>query len=145
MRIITSPAVRGSIIDERTGLPIAGAEVFVSKAEYDTPSNAVTGEIESGPDTEEQLIPPTQEELWSNARPPFVVSAGDGHFSIPAKKMWILYIVPMDIFFNDEWLVVRREGYDKMVKRVSSPYRELVDLGRITLRKRDEGRPAEEK
>lgn len=136
MRFATSPGVTGIVKDAQSHAPVAGAEVFVSRARYRLPvvTNTVTGQTEIVPGTQNQLLPPSLQEAFTNARPPTVVTRPDGRFSIPPEKRWGIYIVPMDVFGPYGTLVIRREGYEDMLRVLHSPPAE-IEVGEIKIEK----------
>ena len=127
----TSPGVSGRVVDALTGAPLKDAEVFVSKATAEFPSNAfdpVTDQLKPGA----LPMPPSIDEAIRMARPPAVLTAEDGAFAIPRGKRWGIYIVPMDTFPPRGSLVIRREGYQNLLLPVSSW--NVIDVGTIALK-----------
>src|SRR3954468_8377794 len=82
---ITTPAVRGVVVDRQTSAPVAGAEVIISRARFDP-------WIMVDPATHQPLIvndprllspkAPALSEVLKRARPPAVQTADDGSFFI---------------------------------------------------------------
>jgi hypothetical protein len=136
MRFTASPGATGMVLDAHSHVPIAGAEVFVSRARYTLPlvTNSVTGEIEAVGCTVDQLVPPSLSAAVTNARPPIVITGSDGRFSIPPLKRWGIYVVPMDVFAPKGTLVVRREGYTNAIRYLFAPS-SVADVGEIRLEK----------
>lgn len=134
-RFTTSPGATGLVLDSRTRAPISNAEVFVSKVSYQLPvvTNSVTGKTEAVPATEDQLVPPTLDDAVKKRRPPTVFTSSDGRFSIPPQTEWGIYIVPMDMFFPQGTLVIRREGYTNAMQFIGSPTNQTVDVGEVLL------------
>jgi hypothetical protein len=112
MRFTVRPGANGTVVDSQTHAPVAGAEVFFSRSSYTF-----------------YHFPPQPPEIGpavSNATPPFVFTDASGRFTIPPRKKWGVYIVPMDVFVAPATLVVRRDGYAPELLLVNS--RSTVDL-----------------
>jgi hypothetical protein len=107
------PGVSGRLVDAATDAPIPGADVHLKRYER---------------------------ELMFNDKPPEEVAeatGSDGAFSIPARKTWGLYIVPMDVF-NRKWTVtIEASGYQKYESDLSAnPMGQSeFELGAIRLQK----------
>jgi hypothetical protein len=110
-KFTTTPAVHGTIIDATTGAPIPGAQVLVSEAR---PNLAFFQDPKIGDrntPTDPTVTVPPLAQVIAKARPPTVITAADGAFSIPAKHRWWIYFIPMDVFEPSGTLLVRRPGY----------------------------------
>ena len=135
MRYATSPGATGTTVNSETGAPVAGAEVFISRALFSRPAitNAITGEVQSVDATTDHLLPPSLTEAVANCRTPIVVTGADGRFSIPAERKWGVYIVPMDVFPPYGTLVVRCAGFADTIRFVYAPPT-VVEVGEIRLK-----------
>ena len=110
MRFNTSPGASGVVLDSRTRAPIDGAQVLVSRLTYP---------------------PPSVEAALTNCRPPVIITASAGHFSIPAERRFDLYVLPIDLFPRFGMLVVKRYGYESAVVPFWS--KSVKDLGEVAL------------
>ncbi len=111
LRYNTSPGASGVVVDAERHAPIAGAEVVVSELIYPPPSN---------------------EEAFTNSRPPVVTTDAAGHFSIPPERRWDFFVIPIDVFPRFGLLVVKCDGYQS----TSLPFwsRTVQDVGQVALK-----------
>jgi hypothetical protein len=132
-KFITTPAVRGVVVNRQTGAPVTGAEVIISRARFDP-------WIMVDPATHQPLIvndarllslkPPALSEVLKRARTPAVQPADDGSFSIPNHSQWGPYLVGMDPIPPAGTILIRREGYVDVMLPV---FGTTVDFGAIPL------------
>ncbi len=108
LRFNTSPGASGIVVDAQTHAPIDGAKVAVSKLSYP---------------------PVCAEAALTNSRPPLVLTADAGHFTVPVERRLDFYVVPIDIFPRFGLLVVARDGYESaLVPFWSSSNKELGEI-----------------
>jgi hypothetical protein len=122
MRFTVRPGVSGTVVDSQTHTPVAGAEVFFSRAPYSF--YQFTNQTVEGVTEEAKTAPPPQPPeiavALSNATPPLVFTDMSGRFVIPPTKRRGVHIVPMDVFAAHATLVVRRDGYAPELRLVYS-------------------------
>jgi hypothetical protein len=143
MRFGVSPGVSGTIADEGSRLPLGSAEVAVSSANYSMTNMPTTPEgreeLSRMPKTDREqfyrthTVSPSLSNALAQVRPPVVLTGDDGRFSIPSRKRWGLYVVPMDIFPPQGTLVVKRDGYEPLMVWVWA--RDSTNLGSIFLKR----------
>jgi hypothetical protein len=119
MKVTTSPGASGTLVDG-SGKPVEGAEVVMSTAPYTFPPTPLVQERGARLITDADRLPPTMGDINAGLRPPRVVTDSSGRFSIPPKRRWILYVVPMEDSPSEGTLLIRRPGYQDRIMRVHS-------------------------
>jgi hypothetical protein len=115
--------VSGIVLNAQTHEPISSAEVAVSSARYtftNTPETMEGWQKIPSADLPEynrtHLVAPSLSNALAAVRAPVVLTEADGHFTISRDRRWIIYAVPGDHFQPCGTLVVRRDGYEPLLR-----------------------------
>src|SRR5690242_12057715 len=109
MHVMTENGASGTVLNSQTQQPVVGAKVALSSIGnrfYPIPTNS--------PDYNGhryKMVPPTVDEALAHLELRTNTTDIHGHFSIPPRKEWILYMPPMDIFIRSGTVVAQCEGY----------------------------------
>ncbi len=120
MHVATSPGAVGRVVEAQTRRPVAGAEVFVSRATSQIPTAAV-------------VVPPSWTEVMRAARPPTVVTDADGRFRIAPERHWRVHVVGRYTAEPGGTLVVRRGGFEDAMRPLDTPPY-VVRVGEVWLK-----------
>lgn len=101
--VVSSPGAEGFVRDAKTGDPIAGAKVGISRTWQAYWSD---------------LNPPTLDEVITNVRSPVVITDTNGGFSIPPEHLWVR-TSPMPTWHAYGTLIIQDDGYQPDIIPIS--------------------------